>query len=189
MTALPQIITNSASSKGQNINSRSTQESRSHSVPGQKLGSGELVSRSSRSGRRGRIGMPLAPGALWDCLSQTWCVTWRRRSKPSNTQVPTSNLTEDNRKKHCNLTKPNSNTSQTWCVGLLVEEGKTNRSGITPDPAGHRPQRPYSYAQGRTRAKQDKAQASAQAQNQTRSVGGATTRGRRTRQTSDSVPV
>ena len=109
MTALPQIITNSASSKGQNINSRSRQESRSHSVPGQKLGSGELVSRSSRSGRRGRIGMPLAPGALWDCLSQTWCVTWRRRSKPSHTQVPTSNLTEDNRKKHC---KPNETKFQ-----------------------------------------------------------------------------
>ena len=33
---------------------------------------------------------------------------------------------------------------------------KTKRSDITPDPGGHRPQRPR--AQGRTRAKQEQAQ-------------------------------
>ena len=39
------------------------------------------------------------------------------------------------------------------------QAGKKKRSDSTPDPGGHRPQRPY--AQGRTRAKQDQAQASA----------------------------
>ena len=66
-------------------------------------------------------------------------------------------------------------------------ENNRNRSDITPDPGGHRPQRPC--AQGRTRAKQDQAQASAPGQNRTRSVGGATTHGRRTRQASESVPT
>ena len=54
------------------------------------------------------------------------------------------------------------------------------RSGITTDPGGHPPHRPYAQPEGRTRAKQDQAQASAPGQNQTRSVGGATTHGRRT---------
>ena len=62
-----------------------------------------------------------------------------------------------------------------------------NRSDITPYPGGHRPQRPC--AQGWTRAKQDQAHASAPGQNRTRSVGGATTHGRRTRQASESVPT
>ena len=39
---------------------------------------------------------------------------------------------------------------------------KKKRSDITPDPGGHRPQRPW--AQGRTLAKQDQAQTSAPGQ-------------------------
>ena len=62
-----------------------------------------------------------------------------------------------------------------------------NRSHITPDPGGHRPQRPC--AQGRTCAKQDQAQASAPGQSRTEFVGGATTHGRRTRQAGKSVPT
>ena len=57
---------------------------------------------------------------------------------------------------------------------------KKNRSDITPDPGGHRPQRPC--AQGRTYAKQDQPQASAPGQNRTQCGGGATTHGLRTRQ-------
>ena len=64
---------------------------------------------------------------------------------------------------------------------------KLNRSDIMPDPGGHRPRRPC--AQRRTRAKHDQAQASAPGQNRTRSVGGATTHGRRTRQAGKSVPT
>ena len=67
---------------------------------------------------------------------------------------------------------------------------KINSSDITPDPGGHHghsPQRPC--AQGRTRAKHDPAQASAPGQNWTRSIGWATTHGRRTRQASESVPT
>ena len=64
------------------------------------------------------------------------------------------------------------------CKACKLWKTKT-RSDITKDPGGHRPQRPY--AQGRTHAKQDQAQASAPGQNQTRSVGGATMHGRRTR--------
>ena len=75
--------------------------------------------------------------------------------------------------------------------GILTRCNKTiivkNRSGITPDPGGHRSQCPC--AQGRTRAKQDQAQASSPGQNQTRSVGGATTHGRRTRQAGERVPT
>ena len=53
-------------------------------------------------------------------------------------------------------------------------------SNIMPDTGRHRQQHPC--AQGRTRAKQDQAQASAPGQNRIRSVGGATTHGRRNRQ-------
>ena len=63
---------------------------------------------------------------------------------------------------------------------LELSRKKKIRSDITPDPSGHRPQRPCT--QRRTRAKQDQAQASAPGQTRTRSVGGATTHGRRTRQ-------
>ena len=73
------------------------------------------------------------------------------------------------------------------CGHEREREKKRNRSDITPDPGGHRPQHPC--AQGRTRAKQDQAQASAPGQNRTRSAGGATTHGRRTRQASESVPT
>ena len=45
---------------------------------------------------------------------------------------------------------------------------KKNRSDITPDPGGHRPQRPC--AQGRTRVKQDQAQASARRLNRRQRV-------------------
>ena len=62
-----------------------------------------------------------------------------------------------------------------------------NRSDITPDPAGHRPQRPC--AQGRTCAKQAQPQASALGQNRTQFGGGATTHGLRTRQAGKSVPT
>ena len=61
------------------------------------------------------------------------------------------------------------------------------RSDITPDPGGHRPQRPC--AQGRTCAKQDQAQASALGQNRIQLGGGATTHGRRTKQAGKSVPT
>ena len=79
-----------------------------------------------------------------------------------------------------------------WCGGILMvhihrEREEKNRSDITPDPGGHRPQRPC--AQGRTCAKQDQAQASAPGRNRTQFVGGATTHGRRTRQAGKSVPV
>ena len=73
------------------------------------------------------------------------------------------------------------------CGRHQVMEKKKNRSDITPDPGGHRPQRPC--APGRTRAKQDQAQESDPGQNQTRSVGGATTHGRRTRQAGESAPT
>ena len=62
---------------------------------------------------------------------------------------------------------------------------KKNRLDTTPYPSGHRPQRPC--AQKRTRAKQDRAHANAPGQNRTRSVGGATTHGWRTRQVSERV--
>ena len=67
------------------------------------------------------------------------------------------------------------------------KQKQKNRSDITPDPGGHRPQRPC--AQGRTYAKQDQPQASAPGQNRTQRVGGATTHGLRTRQAGKSVPT
>ena len=73
----------------------------------------------------------------------------------------------------------------TWQCSSIGIEKKNNRSDITPDPDGHRPQRPY--AQGRTRAKQDQVRASAPGQSQTRSAGGATMHARRTRQAGESV--
>ena len=76
---------------------------------------------------------------------------------------------------------------QTQVATMELCRGKKNRSDITPDPGGHRSQRPC--AEGRTRAKQDQVQVSAPGQNQTRSVGGATTHGRRTRQAGESVPT
>ena len=69
----------------------------------------------------------------------------------------------------------------------MQKNSKKHRSDITPDPGGHRPQRPC--AQGRTCAKQDQAQASAQGQNRTQFASGATTHGRRTRQAGKSVPT
>ena len=67
----------------------------------------------------------------------------------------------------------------------LLQQQKKNRSDITPDPGGHRPQRPC--AQGRTCAEQDQAQARALGQNRTQFGGGATTHGRRTEQAGKSV--
>ena len=72
------------------------------------------------------------------------------------------------------------------CVSLRFKK-KKNRPDITPDPGGHRPQRPC--AQGRTCAKKDQPQASASGQNQTQFGGGATTHGLRTRQAGKSVPT
>ena len=60
---------------------------------------------------------------------------------------------------------PGLTPSRVAC-GLKMKENP--RSEMTPDPGGHRPQ-------GRTRAKQDQAQASAPGQSRTQSVGGATT--------------
>ena len=64
----------------------------------------------------------------------------------------------------------------TYTPGSQVGTGrgvkKKNRSDITPDPGGHRPQR--LCAQGRTCAKQDQVQASAPGQNRTQFVGSTT---------------
>ena len=57
------------------------------------------------------------------------------------------------------------------CIHRWQRKKTKNRSDITTDPGEHRVQHPYT--QGRTRAQQDQAQASAPGQNQTRSVGGA----------------
>ena len=65
-------------------------------------------------------------------------------------------------------------------VAARQPKKKKTNSDITPDPGGHRPQRPC--AQGRTCAKRDQAQASAPGQNRTQCGGGATTHGQRTRQ-------
>jgi len=70
-----------------------------------------------------------------------------------------------------------------WCMALAKRENKQ---------IGHDARRASAtapYAQGRTCAKQDQAHTSARAQNQTRSVGGATMHGRRTRQAGESVPT
>ena len=81
---------------------------------------------------------------------------------------------------------------RTPCIVFAVNLGcghdykKRKQIGHHARPRRHRPQRPY--AQGRTRAKQDQAQASAPGPNRIRSVGGATTHGRRTRQAGESVP-
>ena len=69
----------------------------------------------------------------------------------------------------------------------MQKNSKKHRSDISPDPGGHRPQRPC--AQGRTCAKQDQAHASAPGQNRTQFTSGATTHGLRTRQAGKSVPT
>ena len=74
-----------------------------------------------------------------------------------------------------------------WMHGPFARKKKNNQIGHHDRPRRNWPQRPY--AQGRTRAKQDQVQASAPGQNQTRSIGGATTHGRRTRQAGESVPT
>ena len=84
------------------------------------------------------------------------------------------------------------NTAPPKTLRLLVHltkktKEKKNRSDITPDPGGHRPQRPC--AQGRTYAKQDQPRASAPGQNRTQRGGGATTHGLGTRQAGKSVPT
>ena len=85
------------------------------------------------------------------------------------------------------VSSPGKSKTFARLVDLCQEQQQKNRSDITSDPGGHRPQRPC--AQGRTRGKQDQAQATAPGQNPTRSVGGATTHGRRTRQASESGPT
>ena len=64
---------------------------------------------------------------------------------------------------------------------------KRKRSGITPHPGGHRPQRPC--AQRRTRAKQEKVQGAAPGQTKNRPAGGATTSGRTTKQEGRGSPT
>ena len=58
---------------------------------------------------------------------------------------------------------------------LQVCTNKKVKSDTTPDPRGHRPQRPC--AQGRTCAKQEQAQGAAPGHTQNRIAGGATTSG------------
>ena len=63
-----------------------------------------------------------------------------------------------------------------YAIMRMKKRGKkhhTHIKAIMLGPGGHRLQRPC--AQGRTRAKQDPAQASAPGRNRTRSAGGATT--------------
>ena len=79
-----------------------------------------------------------------------------------------------------------------WTIDLcsahvFEKKENKNRSDITPDPGGNRPQRPC--AQGRTFAKQDQPQASAPGQNRTQCGGGATAHGLRTRRAGKSVPT
>ena len=58
-----------------------------------------------------------------------------------------------------------SSDKHLWATPTLHKRLLKNRLDITADPGGHRPQHPC--AQGRTRAKQDQAQASAPWQNRT----------------------
>ena len=100
---------------------------------------------------------------------------WHAPAKTRGKQLPWPPL-------HCTHTMTRGRLWNNRCC-LRVQSlpgPHLNRSEITADPGGHRPQHPC--AQGRTRAKQDQAQASAPGQNRTRFVGGATMHGRRTRQ-------
>ena len=74
-----------------------------------------------------------------------------------------------------------------WQCHAATEEQKKKeiRSDITPDPGGHRPQRPCAH----TYAKQDQPQASSPGQNRTQRRGGATTHGLRTMQAGKSAPT
>ena len=62
---------------------------------------------------------------------------------------------------------------------------KKQRSGITTDPSGHRPQRPC--AQGRTCAKQEQAPGAAPGQIQNRTPGGVIMSGRTTKQAGEAL--
>ena len=80
------------------------------------------------------------------------------------------------------------------CLGTYLEDTSLKKiyisiyiSDITPDPGGHRPQRPC--AQGRTCAEQDYAQEAAPAQTKDQTVGKATTNGRTTKQEGEGRPT
>ena len=112
--------------------------------------------------RRGVWNMPIMPIMRRHGVSST--VTWEDAGNTKCCCVTggdacvQSAVYRDARQLGCKRT--------TWTAS--TKKIKKIRSDITPDPGGHRPQRPC--AQGRTYAKQDQPQASAPGQNQNQSI-------------------